>query len=206
MPPKRARGFGNKRVSSFASLKSNGARKVIRITQPLDLGGTLSVPPVVQPASKRSPMRDENTNSSNKRRKADNRAQSWANILPSLLTAYKQGYGIEEPAPQALVPIDDPLLCHCPESKRKEKTVTCIYKCGIRTATVKYCSECPDHSLPLVLMRRHLFPMTPSGPNHAVHIEQMRSFHNLHYICRVSVHSIASWAQAEYHQKLQATS
>lgn len=150
----------------------------------------------------------------------DKKPQAWASLLPDLLMAYQQGHGAEPPLPQALEPIRDQLLCAC---KHQTKDVVCVFKCGkyrvfnsyvnkyvnntlgIVRSTIAYCNVCPGQSLPVVLMRRHLFPMTPTTPGIAIHVEQMRSLHNMHYVCRSSIHAIASWVEAEYNCKVSYT-
>ncbi|KAI9482561.1 hypothetical protein BDB00DRAFT_793062 [Zychaea mexicana] len=75
----------------------------------------------------------------------------------------------------------------------------------IRQFDIEYCKSCPDYGLPLVLMRSHKVPLTPKAPGHAVHIKLMQTIHNLHYICRVSVHNIAKWLQADFEQEVPAS-
>ena len=54
----------------------------------------------------------------------------------------------------------------------------------------------------MVLIRRHLFPLTPTDPNVAIHVEQIRTMHLMHYISRTSIHAISEWARVEYHYQV----
>ncbi|KAI9494028.1 hypothetical protein BDB00DRAFT_871788 [Zychaea mexicana] len=167
MPPKRAPGFGSKPKVSFSSYSRTGAKRTVRMAQPLYPGGTPNVPPPLrQPSSK----------------------------------PYKQGYGIEEPKPQALAPIEDLLLCPCPETKNKKRRLSLAFT-NVSSCQNPILQRVPRPLIARGLMRRHLFPLTPSEPNHAIHVEQMRSMHNMHYLCRASAHAIANWARAEYRYK-----
>ncbi|KAI9497462.1 hypothetical protein BDB00DRAFT_784793 [Zychaea mexicana] len=114
---------------------------------------------------------------------AAKRAVRWAGLFPGLVKAYKEGYK-QAPVPEALEPVEA-AMCGCDDDKKASKEVTCIFKC--------------------VLMRRHMFPLTPQNPGHAVHIKLMQTIHNLHYICRVSVHSIAKWAEADFEEEVPAS-
>ncbi|KAI9489214.1 hypothetical protein BDB00DRAFT_876585 [Zychaea mexicana] len=126
--------------------------------------------------------------------------KEWVNVDENPFVAYIQGYGVQVPVPQSLEATDDVLLtCGCKE--KKTTYITTVYKWGTKKSSSP-CKKCPEHSLPLVMMRRHLFPSTSSDPQHAIRTEQTRSFHNMHFICRTSIHAIAELARAEYHFKL----
>ncbi|KAI9479575.1 hypothetical protein BDB00DRAFT_835589, partial [Zychaea mexicana] len=128
------------------------------------------------------------------------RAVRWSSLFPALLKAYREGYK-QAPVAEALEPATHK-MCGCAADKKAHKAVTCIFKCGIRQFDIEYCKSCPDYALPLVLMRSHMIPLTPKAPGHAVHIKLMQTIHNLHYICRVSVHNIAKWLQADFEQEV----
>ncbi|KAI9484712.1 hypothetical protein BDB00DRAFT_116193 [Zychaea mexicana] len=99
---------------------------------------------------------------------AAKRAVRWVCLFPGLLKAYKEGYK-QAPVAEALEPIDA-AICSCNDDKKASREVTCIFKYGIRQFTIIYCKACPNFSLPLDLMRRHMLPLTPINPGHAVHI------------------------------------
>ncbi|KAG2214635.1 hypothetical protein INT45_003123 [Circinella minor] len=110
---------------------------------------------------------DESTRK-RKRSNVEDRVRNWANILSMLTDAFKQGCGVQTSLPEALTPIEDRLLCPCPG--KSSKFITCVFKYGmckssIRVPKIEYCKNCQEHSLPVVLMRRHLFPLTPNDPN-----------------------------------------
>ncbi|KAG2214826.1 hypothetical protein INT45_009800 [Circinella minor] len=123
-------------------------------------------------------------------------------LLPSLAKAYIEGYGIQEPKSEELAPVPGP-ICSCMD--KSSHTVTCIFKCGIANYDIVYCNKCPEYRLPLVLLRSHLFPMTPEVPGIAIHVKQMFSLNNMFYKCGISVHKIAQWAEDEYEQKAPAS-
>ncbi|KAG2212881.1 hypothetical protein INT45_005503 [Circinella minor] len=180
MPPK-YHGFGDRRKDTFKSMSAAGIRRSTYVRA--------VIPTVDQDGSYVVHIYH-----------TEDRARSWASILPLLLEAFKQGCGVETPSPLALVPSEDSLLCSCPE--KDFKFVRCIFKCGIRHFQIQFCKKCPQHKLPIVLMRRQLFPLTPKNPNVAIYVEQVRSMHLMHYICRTSIHAISEWARAEYHYQL----
>ncbi|KAI8144745.1 hypothetical protein BJV82DRAFT_667301 [Fennellomyces sp. T-0311] len=64
----------------------------------------------------------------------------------------------------------------------------------------KYCNT--HLPLPLVLLRRHLFPLTPCTPGNAIHLELMRAIHHLHYLCCLSIHGIATFCGAFNRRKI----
>ncbi|KAI7847466.1 hypothetical protein BDC45DRAFT_575794 [Circinella umbellata] len=133
---------------------------------------------------------------------ATSRAIAWATLLPSLMRAYIEGYGIQEPKSEELAPVPGP-ICSCVD--KSSHTVTCIFKCGIANYDIVYCKKCPEYRLPLVLLRSHLFPMTPEVPGIAIHVKQMFSLNNMFYKCGTSIHKIARWAEDEYEQKAPAS-
>ncbi|KAG2212553.1 hypothetical protein INT45_014315 [Circinella minor] len=202
MPPK-YHGFGDRRKDTFKSMSAAGIRRstyVRAVIPTVDQDGNHVIEP---PVIRTEPSEWEDVvkaNKTKKRNEVEDRARNWASILPLLLEAFKQGCGVKTPSPSALAPIEDPLLCSCPE--KEFRFVRCIFKCGIRHFRIQHCKKCKDHSLPVVLMRRQLFPLTPKNPNVAIHIEQIRSMHLMHYICRTSIHAISEWAKAEYHYQL----
>ncbi|KAG2216324.1 hypothetical protein INT45_009659 [Circinella minor] len=199
MPPK-YHGFGDRRKDTFKSTSTAGIRRstyVRAVIPTVDQDGNHVIEP---PVIRTEPSEWEDVvkaNKTKKRNEVEDRARNWASILPLLLEAFKQGCGVKTPSPSVLAPIEDPLLCSCPE--KEFRFVRCIFKCGIRHFRIKHCKKCKDHSLPVVLMRRQLFPLTPKNPNVAIHIEQIRSMHLMHCICHTSIHAISEWAKAEYH-------
>ncbi|KAG2221820.1 hypothetical protein INT45_013316 [Circinella minor] len=133
---------------------------------------------------------------------ATSRAIAWTTLLPSLAKAYIEGYGIQEPKSEELAPVPGP-ICSCMD--KSSHTVTCIFKCGIANYDIVYCKKCPEYRLPLVLLRSHLFPMTPEVPGIAIHVKQMFNLNNMFYKCGISVYKIAQWAEDEYEQKAPAS-
>ncbi|KAG2217100.1 hypothetical protein INT45_000905 [Circinella minor] len=203
MPPK-YRGFGEREKDIFVSMSKDGKIRrstyVVPVIPRVNKHGNHTInPPVIRTL----PFEWENVNEetkTKKRNKVEDRVRNWNTILPLLLEAFKQGCGIEAPLPEALVPMADPLLCSCPE--KATKSISCIFKCGIRVTEIQYCKKCKHQHLPIVLMRRHLFPLTPEDPNVAIHVVQMRSMYLMHHICSTSIHAISEWARAEYHAQL----
>ncbi|KAI8136610.1 hypothetical protein BJV82DRAFT_675969 [Fennellomyces sp. T-0311] len=124
-------------------------------------------------------------------------------LLEKLPKAYFEGIGFQEPRLEAMEPItnvigDEPCSC-----KKKSKTVTCIFMCAIKEFEFEYCKS---HSpLPLRLLRRHLFPLTPTVPGIAIHLDVMRSIHNLRFLCHLSMHSVVTYFEAHFHQKVPAS-
>ncbi|KAI7846648.1 hypothetical protein BDC45DRAFT_582907 [Circinella umbellata] len=184
MPPK-YHGFGTNEKYTFRSLSRTGIREsthVQRVMPTVDQNGSHQI------SSSINRIRSsewEDVDDSTRKRKRN-----------------KQGCGAQTPLPKALMPIEDPLLCSCPG--KSLKFITCVFKCGIciRASKIEYCKNCQEHSLPVVLIRRHLFPLTPTDPNVAIHVEQIRTMHLMHYICRTSIHAISEWARVEYHYQL----
>ncbi|KAG2210807.1 hypothetical protein INT45_009773 [Circinella minor] len=208
MPPK-YRGFGTNEKFTFRSFSRTGGLRetthVQRVTPTVDQNGSHQIPSSINRI--RSSEWEDVDESTRKRKRSnvEDRVRNWANILPMLTDAFKQGCGVQTPLPEALTPIEDPLLCPCPG--KSSKFITCVFKCGmckssIRVPKIEYCKNCQEHSLPVVLMRRHLFPLTPNDPNVAIHVEQIRTMHLMHYICRTSIHAIYEWAKVEYHYQL----
>ncbi|KAI7850730.1 hypothetical protein BDC45DRAFT_538961 [Circinella umbellata] len=75
-------------------------------------------------------------------------------------------------------------------------------KTCIRHSQIQHCKKCKNHSLPVVLIHRQLFPLTPKNPNVAIHVEQIRSMHLMQNIYCTSIYAISEWAKAEYHYQL----
>ncbi|KAI7847422.1 hypothetical protein BDC45DRAFT_541940 [Circinella umbellata] len=130
---------------------------------------------------------------------ATSRAIAWITLLPSLMKAYGEGYGIQEPKSEELAPVPGP-ICSCVD--KSSHTITCIFKCGITNYNIVYCKKCPEYCLPLVLAWSHLFLITSEVPGIAIHVKQMFSLNNIFYKCGISVHKIAQWAEDEYEQKV----
>ena len=228
MPPK-YRGFGTNEKFTFRSFSRTGGLgetiHVQRVMPTVDQNGSHQI---LSSINRIRSSEWEDVDESTRKRKRSNvedRVRNWANILPMLTDAFKQGCGVQTPLPEALTPIEDPLLCPCPG--KSSKFITCVFKCGmckssklflvtiqkcffyfifgnvgIRVPKIEYCKNCQEHSLPVVLMRRHLFPLTPNDPNVAIHVEQIRTMHLMHYICRTSIHAIYEWAKVEYHYQV----
>ncbi|KAI7849966.1 hypothetical protein BDC45DRAFT_573466 [Circinella umbellata] len=224
MPPK-YRGFGTNEKHTFRSLSRTGIREsthVQRVTPTVDQNGSHQISSSINRIRSSEWEDVDDSTRKRKRNKVEDRIRNWANILPMLTDAFKQGCGVETPLLEALTPMEDPLLCSCPG--KSSKFTTCVFKCGmcksselflvtikkrfcfanvgIRASKIEYCKNCQEHSLPVVLIRRHLFPLTPTDPNVAIHVEQIRTMHLMHYICRTSIHAIAEWARVEYHYQL----
>ncbi|KAG2214922.1 hypothetical protein INT45_008122 [Circinella minor] len=171
MPPK-YRGFGTNEKFTFRSFsRTSGLRETIhvqRVTPTVDQNGSHQIPSSINRI--RSSEWEDVDESTRKRKRSnvEDRVRNWANILSMLTDAFKQGCGVQTSLPEALTPIEDPLLCPCPG--KSSKFITCIFKYGmckssIRVRKIEYCKNCQEHSLPVVLMRRHLFPLTPNDPN-----------------------------------------
>ncbi|KAI7859304.1 hypothetical protein BDC45DRAFT_564769 [Circinella umbellata] len=62
---------------------------------------------------------------------------------------------------------------------------------GIRVAEIRYCKKCKDQHLPIILIRGHLFSLTPEDSNVLIHVAQMRSMYLMHHICNTSIHAIS---------------
>ena len=131
MPPK-YRGFGERQKDIFKSVSRAGVRRTAYVEPVIPIvdqhGNHAINPPVIRTVP--SEWEDVVVASRiTKRNKVEDRARSWAKILPLLLEAFKQGCGVETPSPEALAPIDDPLLCSCPG--KGSKFIRCIFKCGM---------------------------------------------------------------------------
>ena len=78
----------------------------------------------------------------------------------------------------------------------------CFANVGIRASKIEYCKNYQEHSLLVVLIYQYLFPLTPTDRNVAIHVEQIRTIHLMHYICRTLIHAIFEWARVEYHYQV----
>ena len=131
MPPK-YHGFGDRRKDTFKSMSAAGIRRstyVRAVIPTINQDGNHAIePPVIrtEPSEWEDVVKASKTK---KRNEVEDRARNWASILPLLLEAFKQGCGVATPSPSALAPIEDPLLCSCPE--KEFKFVRCIFKCGM---------------------------------------------------------------------------
>ncbi|KAG2216427.1 hypothetical protein INT45_005902, partial [Circinella minor] len=132
MPPK-YRGFGTNEKFTFRSFSRTGGLRetthVQRVTPTVDQNGSHQIPSSINRI--RSSEWEDVDESTRKRKRSnvEDRVRNWANILPMLTDAFKQGYGVQTPLPEALTPIEDLLLCPCPG--KNSKFITCIFKCGI---------------------------------------------------------------------------
>ncbi|KAI9484290.1 hypothetical protein BDB00DRAFT_158290 [Zychaea mexicana] len=82
-----------------------------------------------------------------KRKRTDERAKKWAELLPFLTEAYIQGYGVQVPVPQSLKATDDVFLtCACKE--KKSTYVTTVYKCDhlLQELPRTFVASCHDES------------------------------------------------------------
>ncbi|KAG2225343.1 hypothetical protein INT45_005587 [Circinella minor] len=52
----------------------------------------------------------------------------------------------------------------------------------MRRAEIQFCKKYKDHRLPIVLMRRQLFPLILEDSSVVIHVEQIRSMYLMHYI------------------------
>lgn len=143
-------------------------------------------------------------------------AADWANILPALKVAYIKCVGQGVPRPEASEPAPT-VVCGC--SAKSEKDVVCVFRCckcissvqyrsgiscgaDMKTIAIQYCDVCPGRSLPVILLERHMFPVSPTLPSVALHVEVMRTIENLRFVCRASITAIAQWAALEYKQEV----
>ncbi|KAG2210432.1 hypothetical protein INT45_012182 [Circinella minor] len=200
----KAASFKRKRSGSReAQMSGRGKRRMGKQRNPTDQSDKYMLADII-PTEPVSAMNSRShTNSSTRNLPgATSRAIVWTTLLPSLVKAYVEGYGIQEPKSEELAPVPGP-ICSCMD--KSSHTVTCIFKCGIANYNIVYCKKCPEYCLPLVLARSHLFLITPEVPGIAIHVKQMFSLNNMFYKCGISVHKIAQWAKDEYEQKAPAS-
>ena len=131
MPPK-YRGFGTNEKHTFRSLSRTGIREsthVQRVTPTVDQNGNHQISSSINRIRSSEWEDVDDSTRKRKRNKVEDRIRNWANILPMLTDAFKQGCGVETPLLEALTPMEDPLLCSCPG--KSSKFITCVFKCGM---------------------------------------------------------------------------
>ena len=111
-----------------AQMSGRGKRRIGKQRNPTDQSDKYMLADIIptEPVSATNSRSLTNSNARNLPA-ATSRAIAWTTLLPSLVKAYVEGYGIQEPKSEELAPVPGP-ICSCVD--KSSHTVTCIFKCG----------------------------------------------------------------------------
>ncbi|KAI9484753.1 hypothetical protein BDB00DRAFT_878467 [Zychaea mexicana] len=124
--------LGEKRKRTFGVVHKYGTKKLTHTTPLIGRNASNSRAQIIPSDTNENEWANvvESPFVMRKRKRTDERAKKWAELLPFLTEAYIQGYGVQVPVPQSLKATDDVFLtCACKE--KKSTYVTTVYKCGM---------------------------------------------------------------------------